>query len=132
MEPLTLFGIALVVLVGTASVAFTAGLYAGAYAHRRIRDAAEGDDAGWTDEEEDAYERFRERARNPPAHVNCRSSFVPLTENEATGEGTDEEVEALGRVRASDNRELRGSPRGFRGADLSDREVRDWLRRWNL
>ena len=112
MNPWTAFGVLLVVLFGVAGVAFTGGLYVAA--------------------------RFVQNSTSPD-----RPPLVARTpQRTTTGGGTvyhpsressvEADAEALDRVRDSDEGELRESPRGFRGRDLSDREVTRWLRRWNL
>lgn len=118
MNPWTTFGVFLVLLFGVAGVALTAGLWAGA----RVVQSASSSDPSST--------RARTVARTPQrTTTGGGTAYHPATSEESSVEA---DAEALDRVRDSDEGELRESPRGFRGRDLSDREVTRWLRRWNL
>lgn len=115
MNPWTAFGVLLVGGFGAAGVGFTGGLYVAA---RFVQSHA--------DEERESV-----RVRPLPASSSSSSGsgtvYHPSREDDV-----DADSEALRRVQNSDEEEIRASPRGFRGRDLSDREVEAWLRRWRL
>ena len=120
MNPWTTFGVLLVALTGVAGVALSGGLWAGA----RFVQSRDGSD------EDTSSTRARTVARTPQrTTTGGGTAYHPATSEESSVEA---DAEALDRVRDSDEGELRESPRGFRGRDLSDREVTRWLRRWNL
>lgn len=99
------------VLVASSGLSWILGLIAGSAVQRRLSQPR--------DDDEDLSVRV---ARLEPVEVPT----------EVRGEGTDEEVAALETVRESDEAERTASTRGFRGEDLSDREVTRWLERFGL
>lgn len=98
------------VLVASSGLSWILGLIAGSGVQRRLSQPRD---------DEDLSVRV---ARLEPVEVPT----------EVRGEGTDEEVAALETVRESDEAERTASTRGFRGEDLSDREVTRWLERFGL
>lgn len=125
MNPWTTFGVLLVLLFGVAGVALTAGLWAGA----RVVQSASPSDPSST--------RARTVARTPQRTTTAGgTAYHPATEDEEwTGPpnpGPDPSGDARREVRQAERDAIRRSNPGFRGRDLSDREVERWLRRWNL
>jgi len=121
VNPWTSFGVLLTLLFGVAGVALSGGLWAG------VRFAQERTPT----DEETSSTRAEVVARTPQRTTPGGGTVYHPATSEESG-SVEANAEALDRVRHSDDAELRGSPRGFRGRDLSDREVEAWLRRWNL
>jgi len=115
MNPWTAFGVFLVGGFGVAGVAFTGGLFVAA---RLVQS-------------DSSNERESVRVRPLPASSSSTSGSGTVYHPSREGD-VDADSEALRRVQNSDEAEIRESPRGFRGRDLSDREVDAWLRRWRL
>lgn len=115
MTPWTAFGVLLVGGFGVAGVAFSGGLFV---ASRLVQP-----------DEDTSSTRAEVVARTPQRTTAGGSGTVYHPSRE---DDVDADSEALRRVQNSDEDELRESPRGFRGRDLSDSEVERWLRRWNL
>lgn len=84
------------------------------------------------------YGSVRSRLSEDDDEDDARAENVARTpQRTTTGGGTvyhpetdDSSTDLPARTRGKDEREA--SPRGFRGRDLSDREVEAWLKRWNL
>lgn len=111
---LVAFGVLLVLFLGVAGVALVGGLWVGAEFTRN------------------AVQERPLVARTTVSPTASTSTGGGTVYHPATEDDVDADAEALDRVRDSDEAELRGSPRGFRGRDLSDREVDAWLERFGL
>jgi len=115
----TAFGVLVVLLFGVAGVAFTGGLFV---ASRFVQSRSSTSDTSST--------RAENVARTPQrTTTGGGTAYHPATSSESSVEA---DAEALDRVRDSDDEEIRGSNRGFRGRDLSDREVEAWLEGFGL
>lgn len=79
-----------------------------------------------------ATEESRRVARTMPPHVNCRSTMAPLS-TDGSGQTISGTWTGFSGTETSTTRaEPRDGPEGFRGPDLDDRDVDEWLRKWGL
>lgn len=158
MNPWTSFGVLLVLLSGVAGVAFSGGLFVASRVVQS-RDGSDGDLSSTrpevvartpqrttggsgtvyhptTDDDEegtyvlDGEHVSRERFLRETAHVERRDEDADWTG--PPNAGPDPSRDARRDVRRSERDAIRRSNPGFRGRDLSDREVERWLKRWNL
>lgn len=145
MNPWTAFGVFLVGGFGVASVAFTGGLFVAARlvqpdssdGRESVRVAPLPASSSSTSGSGTVYHPTREDDEGGSYVLDgepvSRERFLRETAHvERRYDDVDADSEALDRIRESDEDEIRESPRGFRGRDLSDREVERWLKRWNL
>jgi len=120
VNPWTSFGVLLTLLFGVAGVALSGGLWAG------VRFAQERTPTY----EETSSTRAEVVARTPQRTTPGGDGLPPgyvrgvrIRRGERGGAGPGSTLRRRGTP---------GISRGFRGRDLSDREVEAWLRRWNL